>query len=157
MNKEQFKAQLKDTVDKYIKSTLSERTKDEVTDISVSSKSIVDIRLTDLVETVEQAIERVSTSSTSTDAYYWKDGAFYTNKLRIPAGVTPVPITTDVWNDWCTAKDHPEEGAITEKMDKQILIKTQTFITSAGGVLKNVSYWITTTTPYKLSFFYFTK
>ena len=153
MTKEQFKAQLKQTVNEYIKTVLAN---EEVSDISMTSRAVVDNKILSLVDTVELAIKQVTNEPGSSDSnYYWEDGRFFSDHSHPSVPSNAVAITESLWNSWYSQKEHLEESDTTERMEGQILIRKQKFSTSDGRPMYCVSHIITTETPNRMKLFYF--
>lgn len=153
MTKEQFKAQLKQTVNEYIKTVLAN---EEVSDISTASRAVVDNKILSLVDTVELAIKQVTNEpGISSSNYYWEDGRFFRDHAHPSVPSNAVAITESLWNDWCSQREHLDEGDTIDQMKGQILIRKQKFSTSDGRLMYCVSHIITTETPNRMKLFYF--
>ena len=153
MTKEQFKAQLKQTVNEYIKTVLAN---EEVNDISMASRAVVDNKILSLVDTVELAIKQVTNEPGSSGSnYYWEDGRFFSDHSHPSVPSNAVAITESLWNDWYSQKEHLKEDDITEQMQGQILIRKQKFSTSDGRLMYCVAHIVTTETPNRMKLFYF--
>lgn len=153
MTKEQFKAQLKQTVNEYIKTVLAN---EEVNDISMASRAVVDNKILSLVDTVELAIKQVTNEPGSSGSnYYWEDGRFFQDHQNASVPNSAVAITDDLWADWSNQKDHLEEDDVTESMQNQILVRKSRFNASDGRRLMCVEHIVTTATPHRTKRFYF--
>lgn len=152
MTKEQFKAQLKQTVNEYIKTVLAG---EKVSDISTASRAVVDNRILNLVYTVELAIRRVTGEDSKGENYYWEDGRFFTDRHHPSVPSNAVAITDALWTDWSDQKNHLDPEDVTESMQNQILIRKSRFTTSDGRRLVYVEHIITTETPNRTKLFYF--
>lgn len=153
MTKEQFKAQLKQTVNEYIKTVLAN---EKVSDISMASRAVVDNKILSLVDTVELAIKQVTNEPGNSDNnYYWEDGRFFSDHQHPSVPSNAVAITESLWNSWYSQKEHLKEDDITEQMQGQILIRKQKFSTSDGRPMYCVTHIVTTETPNRMKLFYF--
>ena len=152
MTKEQFKAQLKQTVNEYIKTVLAG---EKVSDISTASRAVVDNRILNLVDTVELAIRRVTEEDGKGENYYWEDGQFFTDRHHPSVPSNAVAITDALWTDWSDQKNHLDPEDVTKSMQNQTLIRKSRFTTSDGRRLVYVEHIITTETPNRTKLFYF--
>lgn len=153
MTKEQFKAQLKQTVEAYIKTVLAG---EMVSDISTTSRAVVDNKILNLVDTVELALRHVTNEPGSGgNNYYWEDGLFFSDHQHPSVPSNAVAITESLWTDWCAQKDHLEEGDTVDQMQGQVLVRKQKFSSSDGRLMYRVTHIVTTETPNRMKLFYF--
>ena len=153
MTQEQFKAQLKQTVNEYIRTALAG---EEVGDISAASRTVVGIKLTSLIDAVETAIRQATGEASDGSNYYWEDGRFFQDHQHSSVPNSAVAITDDLWVDWSNQKDHlVEEEDVTESMQDQILVRKSRFSASDGRRLMCVEHIVTTATPHRTKLFYF--
>ena len=153
MTKEQFKAQLKQTVEAYIKTVLAG---EMVSDISTASRAVVDNKILNLVDTVELALRHVTNEPGSGgNNYYWEDGLFFSDHQHPSVPSNAVAITESLWTDWCAQKNHLEDGDTVDQMQGQVLVRKQKFSSSDGRLMYRVTHIITSETPNRMKLFYF--
>lgn len=152
MTQEQFKAQLKQTVNEYIRTALAG---EQVGDINTASRTVIDIKLTSLIDAVETAIRRATGEAGDGSNYYWEDGRFFQDHQHSSVPNSAVAITDDLWADWSNQKDHLEEEDVAESMQDQILVRKSRFNSSDGRRLMCVEHIVTTATPHRTKLFYF--
>lgn len=155
MSKEQLQSQLKWCVNEYIKTTLTELTDGELTSVTTASNALISEKLLGLVDIVDKAIQRIVQGITESGNLYWEDGRFYTELINPSVPNNVIAITEALWDDWCDQKDSLESGAVTEKLQNQILIRKSRFTSSEGQSLICVEHIVTTETPNRTKLFYF--